>query len=272
MKLRRFALPLAVLWAAGPLVWAALCSIRKPIDTFGLSFIPFVQFDPTMDHWREELTSRGPEILRGMINSIVVATGSAALALVLAAPAAWAVARLSNGRQRRFWWIWFVSQRFLPPVVLLAPYFLLMKWAGLLDTRTGLVLVHAAAVAPFAAILLVDAFADLPKEMEEAAQVDGATHWEIFRHVGLPLAVPALAAAGVLCMALSWNEFLCALVLTYDKAVTMPVLIAGTEHTQGVQFWYVATRSLLALIPPMIAALIAQRWLIRGLTMGAVKG
>ncbi len=270
--MKRVALPLAVIWAVAPLLWAVLCSIRKPLDTFSLSFVPFIQFDPTLEHWKEELTSRGPEIGRGMLNSVIVALGSASLAVALAAPAAYAVARLSTGRQRRFWWIWFVSQRFLPPAVLLAPYFLLCKATGLLDTRTGLILIHAAAAAPFAAILLQDAFAELPKELEEAAAVDGATIWQTFVLVALPLAVPALAACAVLCMALSWNEFLNALVLTYDKAVTMPVLIAGTEHTQGVQFWYVATRSLMALIPPMIAAIIAQRWLIRGLTMGAVKG
>jgi multiple sugar transport system permease protein len=266
------ALAAALAWAAIPLVWALICSIKRPLDVFSLSVIPWLQFEPTLAHWREEWASRGPELRAGLINSTLVATVSSALAVGLAAPAAYALARLSTGRQRRFWWLWLISQRFLPPVVLIAPYFLLFKALGMLDSRLALILVHAVMHAPLAALLLQDAFAELPPDLEEAAMVDGAGRWRAFASVALPLSAPAVAAAAVLCAAYSWNEFLLAVTLTYRDAVTMPVLIAGTEHTQGVQFWYVATRSLLALIPPAILAVLAQRYLIRGLTMGAVKG
>ncbi len=266
------ALGVAVLWAVGPLIWTVLTSVKQPVDVFSLKVIPFLQFQPTLMHWQEELTSRGPELRGAMGTSTLVAVLSSLLALALATPAAYAVARLSNDRQKRFWWLWLISQRFLPPVVLLAPYFLMFKTLGLLDTPLALILVHAAMNAPFAALILQDLFADLPAELEEAARVDGASTWVAFHRVVLPVALPGLAAAAVLCMAFSWNEFLFALTLSYHHAVTMPVLIAGTEHTQGIQFWYVATRSLLALGPPAVLALVAQRWLVRGLTLGAVKG
>lgn len=261
-----------VAWTLAPVAWAVVCSVKRPVDVFSLAVIPFLQFAPTFDHWREELVTRGPEIRGGLLHSALAAVGSALLAVALAAPAAYALARLVPPARRRAWWVWLVSQRFLPPVVLLVPYFLALKAIGLLDSVAALVLVHAASSAPFAALVLTDAFGDLPPELEEAAAVDGAGIWQTFALVALPLAAPALAAAFVLCAAFSWNEFLLALTLTYTRAVTMPVVIAGTEHTQGVQFWYVATRSLVALGPPAVLALFVQRYLVRGLTLGAVKG
>jgi multiple sugar transport system permease protein len=117
-----------------------------------------------------------------------------------------------------------------------------------------------------------DVFKDLPKELEESAWVDGASHWQAFWHIALPLAAPAVAAAAVICFAFAWNEFLFALVLTYDHAIPVTVVIAGLEHTQGIQFSAVATRLLICIIPPALLALTAQRYIVRGLTFGAVKG
>ncbi len=265
-------LALAVAWAAAPLLWALICSIKQPLDVFRMVFIPFLQFQPTLEHWRMELTSRGPEIGGGLFNSVMVAMGSSALSLLLAAPFAYALARLTPPASRRNWWLWLISQRFMPPVVLIIPFFLMMRTAGLLDTPLALIAVHATMNAPFAALLLQDVFAEFPPDLEEAALMDGCDTSQVLRMVVMPLALPALAATFMLCVALSWNEFVFALTLTYRKAVTMPVVIAGSEHTQGPQFWYVATRSLIALIPPAIMALFAQKLLIRGLTLGAVKG
>jgi multiple sugar transport system permease protein len=160
----------------------------------------------------------------------------------------------------------------MPPVVLIVPFFLMTRSVGLLDTPAALILMHATMNAPFAALLLQDVFAEFPGDLEEAALVDGGTPLDVLWLVVMPLALPALASTMFLCVALSWNEFIIALTLTYRNAVTMPVIIAGAEHTQGPQFWYIATRSLVALVPPGIMAVFAQRLLIRGLTLGAVKG
>jgi multiple sugar transport system permease protein len=108
--------------------------------------------------------------------------------------------------------------------------------------------------------------------LEEAARVDGASRFQAFVRIALPLVTPGLVATWILCLAFSWNEFLFALSLTSKSAIPMPVIIAGAEHTQGVQFWFVGVRTLLTMLPPMILALLAQRYIVRGLTLGAVKG
>jgi multiple sugar transport system permease protein len=115
-------------------------------------------------------------------------------------------------------------------------------------------------------------FRELPIELEEAAMVDGANRLQSFLWVALPLVVPGLVATWIICLAFSWNEFLFGLTLSTKKAIPMPVIIAGVEHTRGVQFWYVGVRVLLTMLPPTILALLAQRYIIRGLTLGAVKG
>ncbi len=115
-------------------------------------------------------------------------------------------------------------------------------------------------------------FKDLPIELEESAWVDGASPWQAFWMIALPLAAPAVAAAAVICFAFAWNEFLFGLILSYQNAQPITVIIAGMEHTQGIQFHQVATRLLLAILPPALLALTAQRYIVRGLTFGAVKG
>jgi len=152
------------------------------------------------------------------------------------------------------------------------PFFLLMRQLHLLDSVWSLVLLNATFTLPFPVIILSQMFRELPIELEEAARVDGASRWQAFWRVALPLVVPGLVATWIICMAFSWNEFLFALSLTSNKAIPMPVIIAGAEHTRGVQFWFVGVRVLLTMLPPTILALLAQRYIIRGLTLGAVKG
>jgi multiple sugar transport system permease protein len=167
---------------------------------------------------------------------------------------------------------WFLSQRILPPVVVVIPFFLIMTTLNLRDTVFGLILLNATFTLPFPVIILSQMFRELPIELEEAAFVDGASRWQAFSRVALPLVVPGLVAAWIICLAFSWNEFLFALTLTTKSAIPMPVIIAGAEHTRGVQFHEVGVRVLLTMLPPTIMALLAQRYIVRGLTLGAVKG
>jgi multiple sugar transport system permease protein len=136
----------------------------------------------------------------------------------------------------------------------------------------ALILANATFTMPFAVLIMQDVFRELPKELEESAWVDGASRFQSFWHIALPLAAPAVAAAAVICFAFSWNEFIFALILTLKDAQPITVVIAGVEHTQGIQFWFVATRLLFAILPPTLLALTAQRYIVRGLTFGAVKG
>jgi multiple sugar transport system permease protein len=262
---------LALFLVLFPFYWAFLNSIKRPEETFQPTWIPFLQFQPTLEHWRSQLAT--PEIRHALLNSVIISIGAATLALALGTLAAYGLARFrfsrpSNGALTT----WFLSQRVLPPVMFVTPFFLLMRQFGLLDSVLALVLLNATFTLPFAVIILSQTFRELPQELEEAAWVDGASHLQSFLSVVLPLALPGLAATWVICMAFSWNEFLFALSLTSKSAIPMPVIIAGAEHTRGVQFWFVGVNVLLTMLVPIVLALLAQRYIIRGLTLGALKG
>ena len=263
----------AVVWMLFPFYWAVITSIKKPADVFRLSFIPFVQFEPTSENWRSELQMRGQEIKRGLKNSLIIGVCSALVALFIGALAGYGLARYKYHRvKNRDITMWILSQRFLPPAAVVIPFFLIFKTLGLIDSVVGLVLINATFGIPFAVLITRDAFRDLPEEIEESALVDGCSRFQVFSRIALPLAAPALVAAGIICFAFAWNEFLFAFIMSYSKAVPMTVLIAGTQDTQGIQFWYVATRMLMAVVPPTILALTVQRYIVQGLTFGAVKG
>ena len=262
---------LALLLVLFPFYWAFLNSIKRPEETFQPTWIPFLQFQPTLEHWRSQLAT--PEIRHALLNSTIISIGAATLALALGTLAAYALARFrfnrpSNGALTT----WFISQRVLPPVMFITPFFLLMRQFKLLDSVWALVLLNATFTLPFAVIILSQTFRELPRELEEAALVDGASYFQSFISIVLPLALPGLAATWVICMAFSWNEFLFALSLTSQSAIPMPVIIAGAEHTRGVQFWFVGVNVLMTMLVPIVLALLAQRYIIRGLTLGALKG
>ncbi len=265
-----------VLWVLFPFYWAVVNSLKAPVDVHSPGFIPFAQFRVTWQNWREELFG-GADILSRIRNSLLIAVGSSLLALVLGAPAGYGLARY---RYRWKWlrWenrdvlLWFLSQRILPPVVTVIPFILLFVKLGLYDTILGLTLAHATFTLPFVVLIVRDAFTDLPPDIEESALVDGCSPFAAFRCIALPLALPAIVAALLICFAFSWNEFLFALKLTQSRALTVPYYIATSEHSQGERFWVVSIRTLIAVLPPGILALFAQRYILRGLTLGAVKG
>ncbi len=264
---------LVMLWVLFPFYWAVITSLKKPIDVFRLAFIPWLQFSPTLTNWRSELIDRGSTIFGGLGNSFIIGIGAAFVAVILGTLAGYGLSRFRyRGWRNRDIAFWFLSQRFLPPAATIIPFFLFAQTLHLLDTRLILVIANATFTMPFAVLLTRDAFKAVPEELEEAARVDGASYLTSFFRIALPLAAPTLVAAGIIAFAFSWNEFLFAFVLSYTRAVPMSVVIAGTQDVMGVQFWYVSTRLLLAIIPPAIVVLIVQRYIVRGLTLGAVKG
>jgi multiple sugar transport system permease protein len=262
----------ALLWVLFPFYWAFLNSIKQPADTFRSgAWIPFLQFQPTLDHWISELSII--EIRQALLNSTIISLGAATLSVLLGTLAAYALARFRFGKSDNgSFTTWFLSQRILPPVVVVIPFFLIMRQLQLLDNVFSLMLLNATFTLPFPVIILSQMIRELPPELEEAAYVDGASVFQGFTRVVLPLIMPGLVATWIICMAFSWNEFLFALSLTTKSAIPMPVIIAGAEHTRGVQFWFVGVRVMLTMLPPVIFALLAQRYIIRGLTLGAVKG
>ncbi len=265
---------IATAWCAFPFYWAIVTSFKpREVILTKPAIIPWLDFQPTLFNWENEFTTRWPEISHALFNSLVISIGASIVAVMLGTMAGYGLARFRFYRwNNRNMTVWFLSQRFLPPVVTVIPFFLLIQKLGLTDTQLALILANATFTLPFAVLTLRDVFRDLPIELEESAWVDGASAWQSFWHIALPLASPAVAAAAVICFAFAWNEFLFGLILSYQNAQPITVIIAGMEHTQGIQFHQVATRLLIAILPPALLALTAQRYIVRGLTFGAVKG
>ena len=256
-----------------PIYWALSQSLRNPLDTFTVSGIgiPWINFVPTLDNWVTQIAS--PEAKRALTNSTAIAVGASVLALILGTPAAYALARFDFRRiGNKDITIWFLSQRVLPPVATIIPFYLVFRFLGLLDTQVALILVNATFVMPFVVVILRQTFIDMPIELEEATLVDGGSYLTSFFHVVLPLAAPSIAATGLIIFAFAWNEFLFAITLSSRDAITVPVHMAGAVDTRGVQFWFMGVRAMIAMVPPVVVALLAQRYIVRGLTLGAVKG
>lgn len=256
-----------------PIYWAFSQSLRNPLDTFTVAGfgIPWVNFQPTLGNWIDQLST--PETVQSLLNSTIIAVSASVLALAIGTPAAYALARFRFERwKNRDITVWFLSQRVLPPVATVVPFYLTMRWLGLLDTHLALILINATFVLPFVVVILRQTFLDLPIELDEAALVDGAGYFGAFWRVALPLAAPSMAATGLIIFAFTWNEFLFAVTLGSKRAITVPVHIAGAIDTRGVQFWFMGVRAMVVMIPPVLIAIIAQRYIVRGLTLGAVKG
>ena len=264
---------LCLTWALFPFYWAVTTSLRKPAETFtvaGLA-IPFLQFEPTLENWKAELNV--PENLRAIKNSTIISLSSAFFATALGTMAGYGLARFKFHKIKNAdLTIWFLSQRVLPPVVVAIPFFLLANKFHALDKVSTLIVLNTTFNLPFAVIIMSQLFKELPIELEQAALVDGYSRIGAFFKVALPLSAPGLVATGIICLAFAWNEFMFALILAQRNAITLPYIISGASDTRGIQFWFIATRALMAIVPPTILALTVQKFIVRGLTFGAVKG
>ncbi len=264
-----------------PLYWTIITSVKtqSAVSAPNPTFIPWVQFEPTLQPFRDIFgegegygVSGMGDVARLFRNSFSAAFFSALFAVVLGAMAAYALSRFRYRRWRNndiaFW---FISQRMMPPIALVVPYFLLFGRVGLLDSVPVLIAVYTAMNLPLVIWLLRDYFQDLPIEIEEASMVDGTSRYGAFFRVALPLAVPGLVVAFLFAFVFAWNEFLFGLTLTIDQAKTLPVQLAGNVTLRGPRYWDIAAQGLVVMLPPLIIALLVGRYIVRGLTLGAVK-
>ena len=190
-----------------PFLWAAVNSVKTLTETFEFgAFIPFLQFQPTLDSWREVLSD--PQTTNAFISSCVVSAGTTVFSLILGVPAAYALARYEFPIKSNDIALWFLSQRVLPPAVVLVPFYLLLVYLHLIDTWTGLILCYSAFNLAFVVVIMRDIFRDVSTEIEDAAKVEGATPWQIFWLIALPLSLDGLVVSSVLVFAFSWNEAL----------------------------------------------------------------
>ncbi|MEM7299702.1 MAG: carbohydrate ABC transporter permease [Pseudomonadota bacterium] len=248
-----------------PQVWSFTPTIRNFEEVFGISlgfgFGEQREVLPGGGNWR-----MGPRLW----DSIVIAVFSTALAVTIATFAAYALSRMSF-RGRHHFVSWVLSTRMMPPVAVAIPMFFIYKDVGLLDTYTGIILIHAVMNLPLAVLLMKSFFDDIPKEIDESATVDGASRWLIFRRVILPMVRGGLAATAVLCFIFSWTEFLFVLTLTQTGLKTVPVVSSTFVTSTGTAWGNMAALGAAAMIPAFIFILLVQKHLVRGLTLGSIK-
>ncbi len=234
-------------------------------------------FEPTTRWWNQLLTTERKDTFRHIRNSAIAATGSTILAVIIGSMAGYGLSRFSY-RWRFFGWrndsiaFWIISQRFLPPAVFIVPYSILYVNLNLIDTWRGLILIYTVFNLPFTTWIMRDFFDSLPIDLEESAMVDGATRWQAFLRIVLPLSAPGLVSVAILAFIFAWNEYLYALMLTNFDAITLPVLIVAQNTARGVDWWYIAALSTISITPVMLLGLALQRFVVRGLVAGAVKG
>lgn len=205
-----------------------------------------------------------------LIDTIIVAVGSTALVILIATLASYALSRMRIRGQHHFVF-WILSTRMMPPVAVAIPMFFIYKEIGLMDTHLGIILVHALMNLPLAVLLLKSFFDDIPQEIDEAALIDGASRWLIFRRIVLPMAIGGIAATAVLCFIFSWTEFLFVLTLTQTGLKTIPVVSSTFVTSTGTAWGKMAALGVGAMVPAFVFILLVQKNLVRGLTMGGLK-
>ena len=218
------------------------------------------------------IPSTARDLIPSMWNSLVVALSVVALNLLVAVPAAYAMAKIRFiGRSTSIYFM--LTTRVIPDIALVVPFFLFIRTFGLLDHLGSLVITYLAITVPFSIFILVGYFESLPDELDKAARVDGCSRLQTLLRVYLPLALPALVAVVLFTFLTSWNEFLLALMFTQTpKSQTMPIVVASFASDFTISFAFINAAGVLAVIPPVLMAVIFERYIVSGLTAGAVKG
>ena len=261
----------ALVFALAPVYWMLTISLKTEIEQFA-SPPPWFVFNPTLEHFYDAFVTRA--FGDYLLTSAIVAVTSTLCALVIGTLAAYALARFELPfRLNQRLSLWILSTRMFPAIVTAIPLFLMMRDLRLLNTRAALIVVYTAFNLPFVVWMMRGFFAELPRDLEEAALVDGDSRLGALIRVILPLASPGLAATAIFCLIVSWNEFLFALVLTQtDASMTLPVGIAGRVTQYEIKWGVMSAAATVALVPILVLALALQKYLVRGLSMGAVKG
>jgi multiple sugar transport system permease protein len=249
-----------------PYAWLILTSFKTRVDSFSIP--PKLLFSPTFDNYREAFIDKG--FLMNLKNSIIVTSFSTFFALALGLPSAYAFSRFPiKGDKALFYYL--LGTRFTPIVVLALPLYLIMSNLKLLDSYTGIIIAHVAFNLPFVVWMMKGFFEMIPREIDEAAIVDGCSWPYVFFKMAIPLSKSGIAATAVFCAVNSWNEFLMALILTGRNTATMPVAIPGLMTPQGTIWGQIAAVGTVITIPVLIFAIIIQKHMVKGMTMGAVK-
>ena len=266
-----------------PIYWTVTTSFKVASDIYARDILPWVQFQPDWRGWEslglspetigEESTQRD-FFLKHIRNTTLVSIAAAALATIIGAFAAYGLTRFAykfgpwRNKDISFW---FLSQLILPPIALVLPLLVLYRELNLLDTHAGLILIYTIVNLPIVIWIMRDQFGSIPIELEQAALVDGATLWQAFARIVVPIAGPGFVAAFILSLVLCWNEYFFAVSFSATKAVTLPVLLAGQTSSQGIRWWSMAALATAAILPLVLIGVFLERYIVKGLTAGSVK-
>ncbi|MBS7701184.1 MULTISPECIES: carbohydrate ABC transporter permease [unclassified Chelatococcus] len=258
---------LIVLFAIAPYVWMILTSI-KPQAELAVFPVQYLPKSATLDHYRDLIARTS--FAGSLINSLIIATGAVVLGLGVAVPAAYAFSRF-RFKARTGLMTGFLVINMFPIVLLIIPLFLMMRNLGLIDTYLGVVIGHSTFAIPFAIWMLTSYFNAIPKDLDEAAMIDGASRMETIRLVVLPLILPGLITAGIYIFITSWNEYLFAMMLSGQAVRTVTVALQLFIGEFTVQWGLLTAGGTLIALPVTLLFLVVQKRLVGGLTAGAVK-
>ncbi len=264
-----------------PFVWAFMTSIKQPVDA--IAYPPKFIFTPTFANYAMQFRGQWigevqPAFLEHQeylpprfFNSIVCSFGSVSLALLLGVPAAYSLARFKfkGSRLIRYQAL---AMRMAPPFTFLIPFFLLYTRLGLYDTYVPLIMLYTQFNVPLVLWLVRGFIMEVPEAIEESAMIDGASRMQIFSKITLPLTAPGIAATAIICFIFSWNDFVFALILTANRVKTAPLAVLGAFTYTEVFWGQLCAMALMVLAPVVIFTILAQRYIVRGLTFGAIKG
>jgi multiple sugar transport system permease protein len=266
-----------------PIYWTITTSFKTAPNVMKGALVPWWDFMPDWKGWRSiglspdtifEISTVREEFFKRFFNSLIASLGASFLAIIIGSLAAYGLTRF------KYRWLWmrnadisffFLSQLILPPVVLALPFLVLYRDLALLDTLTGLIMLYTLMVLPIVIWIMRDQFEAIPLELEEAALVDGLSTWGAFLQIVFPIALPGMVAAFVLSMILCWNEYFFAALLTSTNSTTLPVMVASQTGSQGINWWSMAALSTAAIFPLIVVGIVLERYIIKGMTAGAVK-
>ena len=275
-----------IIWAfvsLFPIYWTFSTSFKTAVNVTQGHILPWIDFKPDWKGWRSlglspdtlfETSTVREEFLKRFTNSLIASIGGSLLAVALGSLAAYGLSRFEykfaiwRNKDISFF---FLSQLILPPVVLAMPFLVLYKELALLDSRIGLILIYALTVLPIVIWIMRDQFDTIPIEIEQAALVDGCSIWGAFLRIVLPIALPGMVAAFILSVILCWNEYFFAALLTSTTAKTLPVMVASQTGSQGIAWWSMAALSTAAIAPLILIGVFLEKYIVKGLTAGAVK-
>jgi len=266
-----------------PIYWTITTSFKTAVSVTQGHLIPWFDFTPKWIGFRSlglspetifQISTVREEFLKRFFNSVITSVSASILAVMLGSLAAYGLSRfqyklgfVKNSDISFF----FLSQMILPPVVLALPFLVLYRELALLDSTIGLVMLYALMVLPIVIWIMRDQFSTIPIELEEAGLVDGLSVWGVFMRIVLPISFPGMVAAFILCLVLSWNEYFFAALLTSADAKTLPVMVASQTGSQGINWWSMAALSTAAIAPLAIIGVFLERYIVKGLSTGAVK-